>query len=267
MEKISFTKEKETLLGTLYARALESHSADPILRDELAEEAIDRIDYDFEHLKVDTRSIAMRAKQFDLWTQEFLEKHPDAIVLQLGCGLDSRVFRINPSTNVNWYDIDFPEVIDLRRRLYPERAGYEIIGSSLADMEWLDKLPSDRPALILAEGVSMYLSADVMHALLKKLTQHFPSGSIAFDAIGPAALRMAKGNRSIRATGAAFGGFTVDEPEDLKRIAPKLEFVGSPRTPELPGYSKLPLGTRALVRVFDSIPSLRKLSRILQYRF
>ena len=91
--KDSFTKEKETLLATLYARAMESRSANPILRDEMAEDAVRRIDYDFDRLKVDTLSIAMRAKQFDLWTAEFLAGHPDAIVLHLGCGLDSRVFR------------------------------------------------------------------------------------------------------------------------------------------------------------------------------
>ena len=121
--KIQFTKEKETLLATLYGRALESRSANPILRDEMAEDAVRRIDYDFDRLKVDTLSIAMRARQFDLWTAEFLGGHPNAVVLHLGCGLDSRVFRLDPSPAVSWFDVDFPDVIELRRRLYPQRAG------------------------------------------------------------------------------------------------------------------------------------------------
>lgn len=266
-EKVQFTKEKETLLATLYARALESRSSNPILHDEMAEAAIQRIDYDFERLKVDTLSIAMRAKQFDLWTIDFLSEHPNAIVLHLGCGLDSRAFRINPPSGVRWLDVDFPEVIELRQRLYPKRAGYEMVGASLDDLQWTDKLPRDRPAWILAEGVTMYLSADIMHPLLRRLTDHFQSGAIAFDAISPAATRMARGNRSIRATGATFGGFSVDDPQALKQVAPRLELVKESRTPEMPGYAKLPLAMRALVRVFDFFPGLRKLSRLLLYRF
>ena len=266
-EKVQLTKEKETLLATLYARAQESRSANPILHDEMAEAAVQRIDYNFAHLKADVLSIAMRAKQFDLWTTEFLAEHPSATVLHLGCGLDSRVYRLAPAASVRWFDVDYPEVIELRRRLYPERASYTMIGSSLAELDWLEQIPGDQPAWILAEGVTMYLSAEVMNALLRRLTEHFPSGEIAFDAIAPAAVRMAGANRSVRATGASFGGFAVDEPQELKQVAPKLEFVKAVRTPEMPGYAKLPLATRALVRVFDSIPSLRKLSRILLYRF
>lgn len=78
---------------------------------------------------------------------------------------------------------------------------------------------------------------------------------------------MAGGNRSLRATGAKFGGFSVDERDDLKRFAPKLELVAIARTPEMPGYAKLPLGTRMVVRVVNAFPSLRKRSRIFLYRF
>lgn len=266
-EKVRLTHEKETLLATLYARALESRSPNPILHDPLAEEAIQRIDYDFERLKVDTLSIAIRAKQFDNWTTDFLAAHPNATVLHLGCGLDSRVFRLDPPASVRWFEVDYPEVIELRSRLYPERPNYRLIGSSLADLQWLDTLPNDQPAWVLAEGVTMYLSAEVMHRLLNRLINHFPSGAIAFDAISPVATRMAGGNRSLRATGATFGGFSVDDPHELRQVAPKLEFVKAARTPEMPGYSKLPLAMRALVRLFDSFPSLRKLSRLLLYRF
>jgi O-methyltransferase involved in polyketide biosynthesis len=142
-----------------------------------------------------------------------------------------------------------------------------MVGASLADLHWVDQLPSDRPAWIVLEGVTMYLSAAIMHPLLSRMTNHFASGAIAFDAISPAATRMARWNRGIRATGAAFGGFSVGDPRELKRVAPKLELIKEARTPQMPGYSKLPPAMRALVRVFDSIPSLRKLVRLLLFRF
>jgi len=269
-EKIHLTKEKETLLATLYGRALESRSQNPVLRDEMAEDAIRHIDYDFGRLtvsKLHALSIAIRARQFDIWTTEYLADHPDAIVLHLGCGLDSRVFRVDPPASVRWFDVDFPEVIELRRRLYPERVGYIMIGSSLADLQWLDNMPRDRPTWIVAEGVTMYLSENIMDPLLSRLTNHFSSGVIAFDAISRTATRMAGANRSIRATGATFGGFSVDDPQDIKKFAPKLELVTESQTPELPGYSKLPWTMRAIIRVMDLFPKLRRLNRLLLYRF
>ncbi len=102
-EKVQLTKEKETMLVTLYGRALQSRSKNPILRDEWAENAFDRIDYNFEKLKLGERMpllVACRAKQLDLWTARFLAHHPDATVLHLGCGLDSRVYRVAPPASV-----------------------------------------------------------------------------------------------------------------------------------------------------------------------
>src|SRR5437667_10437900 len=98
-EKVHLTKENETSLITLYSRALESRAPDPVLRDEAAEEAIGRIDYDFGRLKlrkVDTFFIANRAKQLDLWTSQYLAETPEAAVPHLGCGLVSRSLPLNP---------------------------------------------------------------------------------------------------------------------------------------------------------------------------
>ena len=264
-EKVHLTKEKETSLITLYGRALESRSKDPVLLDEAAEEAVRRIDYDFGRLKlrkVEPLSIAIRAKQFDLWTTEYLADNPDATVLYLGCGLDSRVFRIDPNAAVRWFDVDYPEVIEVRRRLYPERAGYRMIGSSVTNPDFLDEVPGDRPVMIVAEGLMMYLAEDDVKPLLNRLTDHFPSGRMAFDALSRLGARMAKSDPSVRATGASFG-WGIDDPRDIKQLDSRLELVTELRTPDLPGYSKLPWAMRALVRVMDPIPALRRLKKFL----
>jgi O-methyltransferase involved in polyketide biosynthesis len=88
-----------------------------------------------------------------------------------------------------------------------------MIGSSLADRQFLANLPKHHPAWIMLEGVTMYLTKAIMEPLLQDITHQFPSGEIAFDAIGPAAIRMAKGNRSVRATGA-----TLDDAWACPRI-------------------------------------------------
>jgi O-methyltransferase involved in polyketide biosynthesis len=267
--KVHFKKERETLLITLYGRALHSRSNAPVLKDKWAEDAIGRIDYDFGKLQmgsIEPLSIAMRAKQFDIWTAEYIAAHPDATILHLGCGMDSRVFRLKPPPSVCWFDVDYPDVIDLRTSLYPERPGYRMIGSPLAELGWLDDVPRDRPAMIVAEGVTMYLTVDIVKRILNRLTDHFPSGQIAFDAVNRISVRMAKINSRIRATGASFG-WGISDAHDIKKLDPKITLVRRLRTPELPGYGKLPWKVRALVRVVGTIPIFRRMHRLLLYRF
>jgi O-methyltransferase involved in polyketide biosynthesis len=162
--------------------------------------------------------------------------------------------------------VDYPEVIEVRRRLYPERAGYCMIGSELSDPGFLDEVPADRPAMIVAEGVMMYLAEHDVKQLLNRLTDHFPSGQIAFDALSRWGATLAKADPSVRATGASFR-WGIDDPQDIKHLEPRLELVTEMRTSDLPGFSRLPGAMRALVRVMDPIPALRRLNRLLLYRF
>jgi len=269
-EKVHLTKEKETMLITLYSRAIESRSTDPVLIDTAAEEAVGRIDYDFDRIrpgKVQSLSVAIRAKQFDLWTGEFLSHHPSATVVHLGCGLDSRVYRIDPPQTVEWFDVDYPEVIDLRRQVYPEHPGYHMIGSSITEPGWLEEVPRDRPAWILAEGVMMYLPDESVKPLLNRLTAHFPCGEMAFDALSLQGAKMAKANKGVRTTGASFGWGIDHARNDIKLLDPKLELIYETRTPELPRFDKMPASMRAIARFLDLFPSLRNLNRLLRYRF
>jgi len=267
--KVRLTKEKETMLITLYGRALHSRSEDPVLRDPWAEEAVEHIDYDFSSIKlrkIEPLAIAVRAKQFDIWTCDWIAGNRECVVLHLGCGLDSRVYRVDPPSTVRWFDVDYPEVIALRRRLYPERQGYRMIGSSVLEPGWLVDVPSDLPAMIVAEGVMMYLPADSVGPLLARLTNHFPSGRMAFDAVNSMGARMAGTSKSVSATGAQFG-WGLDDPNDVKRSAPKMELVAELSTPQLPAYERLPLAMRALVKAMEPFPKLRRMNRLLLYRF
>jgi methyltransferase (TIGR00027 family) len=270
-EKVQFTKEKETLLATLYARALESQSKDPVLQDPAAEDAIRRIDYDFNKFKMSTTDIlgiVSRAKLIDLWTAEFLTNQPLANVLYLGCGLDSRVFRIDPPESVTWFDLDYPDVIELRQRLFPERAGYHLIASSVTASGWLEAIPADRPTMILAEGLLMYLSADEVPVLLERLTSYFPGGQLAFDAISRQGIKMQKMNKAVSATSAILG-WGLDNPHELEQRIPHLKLLKEMTAvdPDLPGINKMPAGTRLTLKVMKLIPALRNLAYILLYQF
>lgn len=268
-EKLRLTKEKETMLITLYSRALHSRSKDPLLRDPWAEQAVDNIDYDFGSIKlsrVEPLAVAIRAKQFDTWVGEWISGNPESTVVHLGCGLDSRVFRVDPPGTVHWFDVDYPDVIDLRRQLYLERPGYRMIGASLLEREWLDEVPGDLPAMILAEGVLMYLPPDGAEGLLASVVGHFPSGRLAFDALSRWGVRMAGADRAVGATGAKFG-WGLDDPNDIKKSAPKLELIAELSTPQFAGHERLPLALRAVAAAMEPFPKLRRLNRLLLYRF
>lgn len=267
-EKVRFTKEKETLLFTLYGKALHSRSMNPVLQDKWAEDAVNHIDYDFGKLKVrkyESLLIACRARQFDIFTTEYLAAHPDATVLHLGCGMDSRVFRVAPPPSARWFDIDYPDVIELRRRLFPERIGYVMIGSSLPDLGWLDAVPQDRPVMMVAEGVMMYLTGDMVKQIVNRITSHFPSGQLVFDAWNHLALRGAQ-RRGIKGTGATFG-WAIDDPQDIRKLESRLQLVKEFRTTELVAYTRMSWAMRALVHVMDAFPALRRMNRVLFYQF
>ncbi|MEJ2733346.1 MAG: hypothetical protein P8189_07235 [Anaerolineae bacterium] len=142
-------------------------------------------------------------------------------MLQLGCGLDSRVYWIDPPPGVLWFDVGYRNVIGLRQKLYPERAGCRMIGLSVTEPGWLDEVPGDRPGWITAEGLTHYLSGSDVETLLNRLTGHFSAGRMAFDAVNRLDARLARNSTKIQATGANIGCW-LDDTHDIKLIDLKL---------------------------------------------
>ena len=91
---------------------------------------------------------------------------------------------------MTWYDVDYPEVIEVRTKIFPARDNYRMIGSSVIAPQWLQQVPTDLPTLIVAEGLTMYLRPDDGHQLFRRITDHFPRGVIAFDAHNRVAIRL-----------------------------------------------------------------------------
>lgn len=208
-EQVRLTGATETLLITLQAKAAESAMPDSLLRDRFAADALHRLDPDGRHLEIGhdmTIGIALRAYMLDRWTEAFLQRCTEATVLHLGCGLDSRIFRIDPGPRVRWFELDVPDVISLRKRIYPGRAGCTTIACSIVERGWIERLPADRPTMIVAEGVLPYLEDHEVSQVLRRIAGHFPEGEIAFDAYSSTAIRLLRFNPAIRATGAVSNG-------------------------------------------------------------
>lgn len=193
---VAWNSVEWTNLVTLYLRACESRLPQPILGDHAAAEAVDRIDYDFQRMHKAAQPwsnqylVALRAKQLDDWSAGFLRRHPNAVVLHLGCGMDTRALRLELPADVDWFDVDQPGVIELRRQLFDESDGYQMIGSSVTDEGWLDRIPTGRPVLVVAEGLLMYLSERQVWELFQRLTDRFGSGELLFDTLSPVGPRL-----------------------------------------------------------------------------
>ena len=187
-----------TNLCTLYLRAYESRSPTAILGDTAAAAAVDRIEYDWARMRramhpgTNQYMVTMRAKKLDDWSADFLRRCPNAVVVHLGCGMDTRAIRLHPPDTVQWFDIDQPNVIALRRKLYDDRAGYRMIGSSVTDEAWLHQIPTDRPTLVVAEGLVMYLTEPEVGTLLQRLTDRFGGGELVFDTVSSMGPRLSK---------------------------------------------------------------------------
>jgi O-methyltransferase involved in polyketide biosynthesis len=226
-----------TNLVTLYLRAYESRSRNPVLGDHSAAEAVDRIDYDFKRIHRTSLPasnqylVALRAKQLDDWCAAFLAHHADAVVLHLGCGLDGRGFRLAPPPSVLWFDLDQPAVIELRRRLYDDTDSYRMIGSSVTDPQWLDHIPTGRPTLVVAEGLLMYLQESEVRQLLERLTDRFDSGELLFDTLSALAPRLSK----VLTRGIITWG--IRDARDIETWNPRLRFLE--QTSMLAGYRKI----------------------------
>lgn len=274
-DKIQFTKEKETMLMTLSSRAIQSRWKNPILPDPWAEEAMRHIDYDLSKQltgmaawgmwkDIGPAIVATRAATFDQLTSRFLADHPNAVVLQVGCGMDSRAFRVNPPASVEWFDVDYPDVIDLRRQLFPARDHYHQIGAPLDDLRWLDEVPGGRPGLMIAEGVLHYLSETEVRALLNAVVDHFPSGQLIFDICNTMIVKQT--GKNVGGTGATYR-WGLDDPQEIRQIEPKLELVKEFKPSELVAFSRFPLWLRAMFRVMETNTTLRRNERIVVYRY
>jgi O-methyltransferase involved in polyketide biosynthesis len=157
-------------------------------------------------------------------TREFLAANPTATVLHLGCGLDSRVFRIDPPAMVRWYDVDYPDVIEIRRKIYPDRHDYQMIGSSVTDLQWLDQIPEGRPVLVVAEGLMSYLTEKDVVDLFNRITEKFPHGDIIFD-VHSSLMNWAL-NRALSRNKVGFSlHWGMGDPHKLEKQVPRLKLI------------------------------------------
>ena len=125
-------------------------------------------------------NMAMRARVFDDWTDSLLQQNEDALVLHIGCGLDSRFMRIKSSCS-EWIDCDLPSVIETRKKHFQENEKYHMSALDASRPEQIESLPDRDTAIVVLEGLSMYLTNSKMHGLLQALDKKYQTLHILMD--------------------------------------------------------------------------------------
>lgn len=183
----------QTLLIPLYSRAMESRRPDALIRDPKAVELVSRLDDDFsgvQKLKNEQVNFLLRMREFDRLARAFLAEHPDGVIVDLGCGLDTRFERVD-NGRMEWYGLDLPDVIELRRELLEETPRSHFIGCSVLDFSWMDALSGQagKPVIFLAEAMLVYLEEADVKRLVQTLAGRFPGAELVCEAYSPVVIR------------------------------------------------------------------------------
>lgn len=223
---MELNNESKTLFIPLYGKALMSKNH-LFIKDPKAEEIISKVKFDFNELKQSkwlSMYMAVRAKVIDEICTRYISQNSDTTIIHLGCGLDSRCLRIDSKTN-KWYDVDFPSVIELRKKFYTENNSYRMIGKSVTDLSWLNEIKTDSSnILIVVEGLTMYLSEDEIQQLLKGINERFGNATIVFDAYSKQAVKSSKIKNPVNQMNASVK-WGMNNPSDFTRLNENLEFV------------------------------------------
>ena len=224
----------KTLYIPLYGKASVSRKG-LILHDPKAEEIWDKEGFP---LKGKSKSkwlayyMGMRAAIFDRWTELEMDTAPGAVVLHIGCGLDSRVSRIGTHGHP-WFDIDFPDVIAERKRWYQENDDYRMVGADVTSPDWLDAIPGGN-AIVIMEGVSMYLRPEALKEALDRIAAHFDSIRLLMDCYTTFAARASKYKNPINDVGVT-QVYGMDDPTVIDGFVREHEMTPADLIEELPG--------------------------------
>ena len=206
----------KTLYIPLYGKAYVSKK-NIILQDKKAEELWEQADI---RLRGKSKSkwlayyMGVRSAVFDEWVREQTEKLQGASVIHIGCGMDSRVIRVG-AKNCKWYDVDFEQVIEERKRYYVESDNYKMIAGDVRERKWLESVQENERAIVIMEGVSMYLTMEEMQALRDNLCAHFKQLSLLVDCYSSFAAKMSKRRNPVKDVGVT-KVYGIDDPKALQ---------------------------------------------------
>jgi|ERR1039458_2821065 O-methyltransferase involved in polyketide biosynthesis len=265
-QSIHLGQVQESLLVPLYARAVDSLKKRPILNDPKAVEMVQSIDWDFRRFNQRRRVVGctLRTAMFDECVKDFLSRHPEGTVVEIGAGLNTRFERLDNGT-LHWFDLDLPDAVELRRKFFIDSGRRVTLAGSILDPGWMAAVrQSPGPYCFVAEAVFIYLTEQEVKAALAQIAGNFPRVSIAFDTTTRRAIKHENKDHARRKLAARFA-WACEDPREIERWKIGLRLVESRTLMDLPDSlrSRLSLPMRAVVRVITKLfPEFTKVYRL-----
>ncbi|MGB8405457.1 MAG: class I SAM-dependent methyltransferase [Mycobacterium sp.] len=271
----SLTPLEKTALLTVYARALDNRARRSILSDTWADSVVAAIDYDFAGLRVQTSvacQTALRAKMLDDRVRVFTAAHPDAVVVDLGGGLDSGYHRVSPPATVDWYTVDLAGISELRDQVLPSNPAAHTVVASVAETNWAAIIPADRPTMLVADGLFAFLTEPVIAGAFRSVTEHFGSGELAFNdygQFGPLSRAAFKylPQKMFKDVGSQLGYAGFKDAHHPLSWNPQLQLVEEASLCYQPEVELFPSALRVATRLTGLTKAGARKARILRYRF
>ena len=251
-----------TLLIPLRGRYLETKRDEGIINDPKSVEIIDSLEHDFgeSELPWDGQLLmAVRTEILDDAIKKFLADNPDSVVVNLGCGLDTRVDRIDDG-KVLWYDLDLPETIEIRKKFFAESGRNRFIAKSVLDFSWVDDIPKNKKTLFIAEGLFNYFAEDQVKEILLTINVNFPNAEILFEAYSTLITKSWHRHAHIKNAFSMFK-WGVTTGKSLEKWDPGINFLH-----EWHYFDRHPRRWRWM-RYFRFVRPLRKLMKIVHLSF
>lgn len=254
----------ETLLITLLARARESQRPDGLIKDNIAQDLVNQLDYDFSRIHMqrhDEVAVIVRMRKFDNLVRLFMESNPQAVVVHIGCGLDNRFERVD-SGRVEWFDLDMPDVMALREKLlHISNNRYHTLATSVFEEAWLEKVACIQPCalLFIAEGVLTYFEESQVKELFLRLRDSFPGCELISDVQSPFVIWADNIHLALSKVKARLH-WSVRKPIDVEGWAKGIRLL------EVWNYMNDETANIKAFRIMRLIPGLAKAISICHYR-
>lgn len=262
--KIELNGVSETLLIPARARAYETSRPDSLLKDPWAVDILKQLDLgksDKDQIFSGTQiGTIMRTLLIDKKVNEFMDKNPDGIVVNLGCGLDARYNRLCRPT-ISWFDLDIEETMNVRKHFFKEADNYKMISSSMFDYSWMKEIPKGRPTMIFFEGVIMYFSEDMIKSFFEEIFRQFPQADVVFDVLSKKSVKETNSHPDVKKYNAVFK-WGIDSVKEFLRWDNRLRLVSEESYMVSDHLDRWP----ASMRLLRWMPSIKRLGRVLHIR-
>lgn len=254
-EKINISGVSETMIQTLYARAKETKKKGAKIKDDMAVDIVSRLDYDFfkaDSDKTMSSGVIARTIVLDGLVKQYLNAHPDTVVVNIASGMDTRCYRMQ-GKYIRWYNVDLPETMEIRSRFLTENGPIYQIARSAMDSSYADEITHNgESVLVVIEGLSMYLHENDIRQIFSIIETKFKSATVMIETMSPFVVNHIK-EKSIEGSNAKFT-WGIKRGKDLQQIVPS--FICKEEVSLVEGMKVL----MPVYKVIGKIPLVRNVS-------